>query len=135
MPRSQKIRENFLEFLQNPFFLIASKYSIFIHNYQAKIIRKTRMASQMSGCGFLGIEESTLFRAGGGGKLGYFLGGYVPPGTPNWHPVLQKISPKIDTPYQKWANFLDPVLEFALKLIPHSRNGPIFILRSKKFVN
>ena len=33
----------------------------------------------------------------GGGALGYFLGGYVPPGTPNWHPVLKKISSKIDT--------------------------------------
>ena len=31
---------------------------------------------------------------GGGRALGYFLGGYVPPGTPNWHPVLEKISPK-----------------------------------------
>ena len=36
---------------------------------------------------------------GGGGALGYFLGGYVPPGTPNWHPVLKKISPEIDTPF------------------------------------
>ena len=35
----------------------------------------------------------------GGGALGYFLGGYVPPGTPNWHPVLNKNSPKIDTPF------------------------------------
>ena len=35
----------------------------------------------------------------GGGTLGYFLGGYVPPGTPNWHPILKKISPKIDTPF------------------------------------
>ena len=34
-----------------------------------------------------------------GGALGYFLGGYVPPGIPNWHPVLEKISPKIDTPF------------------------------------
>ena len=34
-----------------------------------------------------------------GGTLGYFLGGYVPPGTPNWHPVLKTISPKIDTPF------------------------------------
>ena len=34
-----------------------------------------------------------------GGALGYFLGGYVPPGTPNWHPVLEKISLKIDTPF------------------------------------
>ena len=40
-----------------------------------------------------------------GGALGHFLGGYVPPGTPNWHPVLKK---------------------FPLKLIPRSRNGPIF---------
>ena len=40
-----------------------------------------------------------------GGVLGYLLGGYVPPGTPNWHPVIKKIP---------------------LKLIPHSRNGPIF---------
>ena len=34
-----------------------------------------------------------------GGALGYLLGGYVPPGTPNWHPVLKKIFPKIDTPF------------------------------------
>ena len=34
-----------------------------------------------------------------GGRIGYFLGGYVPPGTPNWPPVLKKISPKIDTPF------------------------------------
>ena len=33
------------------------------------------------------------------GALGYILGGYVLPGTPNWHPVLNKISPKIDTPF------------------------------------
>ena len=46
-----------------------------------------------------------LSRGEGGGTLGYFLGGYVPPGTPNWHPVLKK---------------------FPLKLIPRSRNGPIF---------
>ena len=41
---------------------------------------------------------------GGGGALGYFFGGYVPPGIPNWHPVLKKIPPK---------------------LIPRSRNGPV----------
>ena len=35
----------------------------------------------------------------GGGALGYILGGYVPPGTPNWHPVLKRNSPKIDTPF------------------------------------
>ena len=28
-----------------------------------------------------------------------FLGWDVPPETPNWHPVLEKISPKIDTPF------------------------------------
>ena len=33
------------------------------------------------------------------GALGYFLGGYVPLGTPNWHPVLKKIFPKIDSPF------------------------------------
>ena len=42
------------------------------------------------------------------GALGYFLGGYVPPGTPNWHPVLEmgqffkprsRIHPKTDTPF------------------------------------
>ena len=36
---------------------------------------------------------------GGGWAFGYFLGGYVLPGTPNWHPILEKISPKIDTPF------------------------------------
>ena len=43
-----------------------------------------------------------------GGALGYFLGGYVSPGTPNWHPVLEmgqfliprsRIRPKTDTPF------------------------------------
>ena len=28
-----------------------------------------------------------------------FFGAYVPPGTPNWHPILKKLSPKIDTPF------------------------------------
>ena len=36
---------------------------------------------------------------GPGRALGYFLGGHVPPGTPNWHPVLKKNSPEIDTPF------------------------------------
>ena len=40
-----------------------------------------------------------FFKMDPGGALGYFLGGYVPPGTPKWHPVLEKISPKIDTPF------------------------------------
>ena len=40
-----------------------------------------------------------LLGGSSGGALGYFLGGYVPPGTPNWHPVLENISPKIDTPF------------------------------------
>ena len=31
--------------------------------------------------------------APGGGALGYFLGGYVSPGTTNWHPVLKKNFP------------------------------------------
>ena len=36
-------------------------------------------------------------RGEGGGALGYFLDGYVLPWTPNWHPVLKKFSPQIDT--------------------------------------
>ena len=49
----------------------------------------------------ISILETLLVRVpgGGGGALGYFLGVYVPPGTPNWHPVLKKIFPKIDTPF------------------------------------
>ena len=35
----------------------------------------------------------------GGGAVKYFLGGYVPPGTPIWHSVLKKYSAKIDTPF------------------------------------
>ena len=44
-------------------------------------------------------SESSLWSPAPGGALGYFLGGYVLPGTPNWHPVLKTISPKIDTPF------------------------------------
>ena len=49
-------------------------------------------------------------------------------------PLSKKISPSIDTPFLKWANFLYPVLEFALKLIPVLEMGQFFILRSRKFV-
>ena len=45
------------------------------------------------------IEEVVRSLAGGGGGTWLFLGGYVPPRTPNWHPVLTKISPKIDNPF------------------------------------
>ena len=44
------------------------------------------------------LHEHTLYSRGGG-ALAYFLGGDVPPGTPNWHPFLKKNSPKIDTPF------------------------------------
>ena len=37
------------------------------------------------------VEE--LGRSPGGGALGYFLSVYVPPVTPNWHPVLKNIFP------------------------------------------
>ena len=47
----------------------------------------------------LAICKEFAFDPGGEGALGYFWGGYVPPGTPNWHPVLKKISSKIDTPF------------------------------------
>ena len=45
------------------------------------------------------VQSVCLPGGGGGGALGYFLSRYVLPGTPNWHPVLKKISPKIDTPF------------------------------------
>ena len=38
---------------------------------------------------------SNAVQVPGGGALGYFFGGYVPPGTPNWHPVLKKIALKL----------------------------------------
>ena len=60
------------------------------------------------------------------GALGYFLGGYVPPLTPNWHPVLKKIPLKLIPRSGNEPILLYSVLEFALKLIPRSRNGPIF---------
>ena len=36
---------------------------------------------------------------GGGGVLGYILGGYVPPGSPNLDPVLERICTQNDTPF------------------------------------
>ena len=35
---------------------------------------------------------------GGGGAHGYFLGGYLPPGTPKLYPVLENAS-EMDTPF------------------------------------
>ena len=43
----------------------------------------------------ISVLETLLVRVPGGGALGYFLGVYVPPGTP----VLKKIFRKIDTPF------------------------------------
>ena len=62
----------------------------------------------------------------GGGVLGYFLGGYVPSGTPNWHPVLKRFLLKLIPRSRNGPVFLYPLLTFALKLMPRSRNGPIF---------
>ena len=77
---------------------------------------------------------SVLVPGGGGGALGYFLGGYMPPGTPNWHPVLKKISPKLIPRSRNGPIFLKPVLEFALKLNPVLEMGQFLIFRSRKFV-
>ena len=41
------------------------------------------------------LAQRGFLHPGGGGTLGYFLGGYVPPGTPNWHPV------PVGTAYEK----------------------------------
>ena len=71
-------------------------------------------------------SELKLKGPGAGRALGYFLGGYMPPGTPNWHSVLKKIPLKLIPRSKSGPIFLYPVLEFALKLIPRSRNGPIF---------
>ena len=38
-------------------------------------------------------KQCATVYARGGGALGCFLGGYVPPWTPNWHPVLKKNFP------------------------------------------
>ena len=58
---------------------------------------------------FENFEFTRICMENPGGALGYFLGGYVPPGSPNWHPVLKKIllkliprsriRPKTDTPF------------------------------------
>ena len=55
-----------------------------------------------------------------GGALGYFLGGCVPLWTSNWHPVLKNIPLKLIPPSRNGPIVLYSVLEFALKLIPHS---------------
>ena len=44
-------------------------------------------------------KEFSFDPGGGGGALGYFLGGYLPPGTPNLHPLLEKIYPKNYNPF------------------------------------
>ena len=47
----------------------------------------------MEKCRISGVEIDADGYDPGGGALGYFLGRYVPPGTPNWHPVLKKDFP------------------------------------------
>ena len=54
-----------------------------------KDVRKARTCFDI-GCGHI--------PGGGGGHLGIF-GWVCAAGTPNWQPILEKISPKIDTPF------------------------------------
>ena len=61
----------------------------------------------------------------GGETLGYFLGGYVPPGLQTGTP-FQKKSLKVMPRSRNGPIFVYPVLEFALKLIPRSGNGPVY---------
>ena len=71
-----------------------------------------RKRKDIRGLQMFQIGDLSSFLAGGltcircGDLFVCFLGGYVPPGTPNGHPVLKK--------------------EFFLRLIPRSRNSPIF---------
>ena len=56
--------------------------------------KRTRFATFMlkaesSGC-LKRVSMGWWLLRRGGGALGEFLGGYVPPRTPNWHPVLKK---------------------------------------------
>ena len=53
----------------------------------------------------------------GGGGTRVFFGWLCAARDSKLAPRSKKISPKTDTPFQKWANFLYPVLEFAQKLI------------------
>ena len=63
---------------------------------------------------------------GGGGGTWVFFGCVCAARDSKLAPRSKKISPETDIPFKKWANFLYAVLELALKLIPCSRNGPIF---------
>ena len=47
----------------------------------------------------LGLHVMSLARGGGVGGTWVFFGWVCAPGSPNWPPVLKKISPKIDTPF------------------------------------
>ena len=46
-----------------------------------------------------GLPSSSTQGSRGGGVLGYILGGYVPPGSPNLDPVLERICTQNDTPF------------------------------------
>ena len=63
--------------------------------------KRRKNPTQLGGTYLYGLYKGLAFPPGGGRgeALGYFLGAYVPPGTPNWHPVLKQNSPKIDTPF------------------------------------
>ena len=63
----------------------------------AKLMTHMSLGNSVAGERHLGFPSRYV--GAQGGALKYFLGGYVPPGTPNWQPVLKKISPKIDTPF------------------------------------
>ena len=75
----------------------------------------------------LKVKFKDIYSPGGGGGTWVFFGWVCATQDAKLAPHSKKMSTKIDTLFYKWANFLYPVLEFALKLIPHSsRNGPIF---------
>ena len=82
--------------------------------------------SQSCGLHLIILGKRMVNSQGGGGHLGIF-GWVCAAGDSKLAPRSKKKTLKL----VKWANFLNPVLEFAPKLIPRSRNGPVFILRSR----
>ena len=81
--------------------------ALVLQNFPGRCFKRKYPSKRMDIRELLEKAEKKLFKVRSvdpdcpvpGGALGYFWGGCVPHETSNWHPVLKKNSPKIDTPF------------------------------------
>ena len=89
----KRIISNLLAFLIILFFILfISIFPLYFYRYERACVFSSSffpipVTMMLKRTFVFTLVQRGFLHPGGRGALGYFLGGSVPPGTPNWHPV------------------------------------------------